>query len=486
MIRSFAADLVTVVGYAGILYFLGLTTVHAVVGIVGWRTIEEYVRRRPLRDYGWVGRSPLTMPVSVLMPAYDEGPTIVPAVRALLASQFVNLEVLVVNDGSRDDTFERLREGLALYPADRVPRANVPSAPVRGVWASAVEPGVTVIDKENGGKADALNAGLRYARFPLVCAIDADTLLDPEALSRLVWEFQASPHTVATGGIVRIVNGSLVRDGRLLEVRTPASMVGNIQILEYLRAFLGSRVGWSRLGMVVIISGAFGLFRRDAVVEIGGYDTGTVGEDAELVLRLHRHFRERGRPCRVTFFPDPICWTEAPGDLRTVVRQRDRWQRGLLEMLWKHRVMIGNPRYGRIGVLAVPYYVLFEALGPFLEIAGFVAVVLGAATGVLPLPVLALFFGVAVSNGFLLSFLALLLEERAFRRYPSWRCLRRLVVAAVVENLGYRQLMTLVRVRAWWTLLRGSGGWGAMPRAGFGDTAAQDPPSGEAADVAAA
>lgn len=448
------------------IYFVLLGVSQLLLGIVSWRAVDDYVARRPLRNYGAVGRSPMTLPVTVLVPAYNEAPVIVTAMKALLASQFVNLEVVIVNDGSTDDTFQRLIEGFELVEADIVPRANLPSKEIRGVYASPVEDRITVIDKANGGKADSLNAALRYARHPLVCAIDADTMLDPGALSRLVWEFQASPDTVATGGIVRVVNGSVVQDGRLIEVRTSRSLIANVQVLEYLRAFLGSRIGWSKLGMLLIISGAFGLFRRDAVIEAGGYDTSTVGEDAELVLRLHRHYREQGKPCRITFFPDPICWTEVPGDLRTLVRQRDRWQRGMLELLHKHRDMIGNRRYGRIGMVLLPYFTLFEVIGPVIEILGLAAAVTGLATGVVPVETAVLYLGVSAAFGFIMSFLAILMEERAFRRYPSWTCLGRLVVAAVVENVGYRQLMNFVRARAFLTLRR-SGHWGEMTRAGF-------------------
>jgi cellulose synthase/poly-beta-1,6-N-acetylglucosamine synthase-like glycosyltransferase len=272
---------------------------------------------------------------------------------------------------------------------------------------------------------------------------------------------------VAVGGIVRIVNGSKVDgDGRLVKVRTPRRMLINVQIMEYLRAFLGGRIGWSRLGMLLIISGAFGLFRRDVVVEAGGYDTTTVGEDAELVLRLHRHQRDRKRPCRITFFPDPICWTEAPDDLGTLVRQRDRWQRGLIEMMIRHHGMVGRRRYGGVGMVALPYFILFELIGPVIEVFGYAAYITAVAIGAISFPFAIAMVVFGVLFGLLISFSVLLMEERAFRRYPGWRDLRRLVGAAMVENLGYRQLNTLIRVRAWWTLWH-SAGWGEMSRVGL-------------------
>jgi cellulose synthase/poly-beta-1,6-N-acetylglucosamine synthase-like glycosyltransferase len=451
-------------------YLVAITLVYTILMIVGWCAINDYVRRRPLRDYGFVGRSPMTLPVSILAPAYNEAPVITAALRALLDSQFVQFEVVVVNDGSTDETLEVLKEDFELVEVDRVPSAAIETKSIRAIFVSRTEPRLVVVDKENGGKADSLNAGIRYARFPLFCAIDADTLLDTGALSRLVWEFQSFPETVAVGGIVRVLNGSTVRDGRLVEICTPKSFVENVQVLEYLRAFLGGRIGWSRIGMLLIISGAFGLFRRDVVVAAGGYDTTTVGEDAELVLRLHRYRRQRGEPCRITFFPDPICWTEAPATFRVLARQRDRWQRGLMEMLWRHRVMFANPRYGRLGLVAVPYYVVFEMFGPLIEFLGYVALIVSAALGLVSPVLTALILGLAVTYGLILSFGAVLMEERAFRRYPGGRDLRRLITVAILENFGYRQFMVLIRARAWWTLLRKRSGWGEMTRAGFRTT----------------
>ncbi|HEX9505411.1 MAG TPA: glycosyltransferase [Acidimicrobiia bacterium] len=469
-----ARDVLTVFNLVMLAYLVVITSVYTILMVIGWFVIDDYVKRRPLRDYGFVGRSPMTLPVSILAPAYNEAPVITAAMRALLKSQFVQFEIVVVNDGSTDDTLAVLIRDFDLVEVDRVPNAAIPTAAIRAVYVSRTEARLVVVDKENGGKADSLNAGIRYARYPLFCAIDADTLLDPGALSRLVWEFQAYPETVAVGGIVRVLNGSTVRDGRLVEIKTPESFVENVQVLEYLRAFLGGRIGWSRIGMLLIISGAFGLFRRELVVAAGGYDTTTVGEDAELVLRLHRYQRERGEKCRISFFPDPICWTEAPASFRILARQRDRWQRGLIEMLWRHRVMFANPRYGRLGMVAVPYYVLFEMIGPLVEFVGYLALVTSIALGMVSPGLTAMILGFAVAYGLILSFGAVLMEERAFRRYPSARDLRRLIVAAILENFGYRQLMVIVRARAWWTLLHGRSGWGEMTRKGFATPGAEE------------
>ncbi len=458
-----------------LIYFAVLNAIYTLLVWLGWRGIRDYVRRRRMIDYETMTSSKLTLPISIVAPAHNEEPVIVEAVRALLGARYPEFEVVVVNDGSTDRTLEILVEAFAMLRVERVPRARLATEPIRAVYASALHPRLVVIDKAQGGKADAINAGLTFARYPLFCCIDSDTVIEDDALVRLVRPFQTHPETIACGGVVRIVNGSTVEAGRVSEARTPKSALVNVQIVEYLRAFMIGRVGWSKLGALMIISGAFGLFRRDLVIEAGGYDPTTVGEDAELVVRLHRRCREARRPYRVVFVADPVCWTEAPATLRVLARQRNRWHRGLLEVLRKHRTMLCNPRYGVVGMFALPYFVVFEALGPLLEVFAYVNIVTALGLGwVAPLTAV-LFFALAVLYGLMLSFGALLVEEHAFRRYRAWRCTIRLMGAAVLENFGYRQLSTLMRAAAFVTLLRGQAGWGQMPRAGYAPaTAAAD------------
>ena len=456
-----------VIEQAFLVYMLALNAIYAALVIAGWGVVRQYVRMRPLRDYQYVGRSEMSMPVTVIIPAFNEAPTIVDSVRSLLRSQFNRLEVIVVNDGSTDGTLDRLTEGFGLVDVDRVPRSGLPTQPVRRVYRSVQEHQVLVIDKANGGKADALNAGLNYAQYPLVCAVDADTILDPGALARLVWEFQSHAHTVATGGIVRIVNGSVVDDGAITAIRTPRGLLANIQIAEYLRAFLGGRLAWSRWNMLLIISGAFGLFRRDVVVEAGGYDTTTVTEDAELILRIRRMRADAGLPCRITFFPDPICWTEAPESMRQLARQRDRWQRGLAEMLVAHRRMLLNPRYGRTGMLALPYYWIFELLEPVVTVIGLTLITIGFAIGLVKPFAFALLVALVTAYGLLVSLVVILMEEQAFRRYPDWKDLGRMTIAVLVENFGYRQWQAVIRFRALFRVRSAAKHWGEMTRAGF-------------------
>jgi cellulose synthase/poly-beta-1,6-N-acetylglucosamine synthase-like glycosyltransferase len=452
-----------------IVYMLAQYANQLILTCLGWREISEYVKRRQLRDYDTIAQSELSVPVSLVIPAYNEAAVILESVRSLLRSHYAAFEVVVVNDGSTDGTLEVLMEEYDLMPDMRVPRARLECRPVIGSYRSLRDDRLVVIDKQNGGsRADAMNAGLQYARYPLFLAVDADTLLDVDALPRLVREFQVRPETIALGGIVRIANGSTVEAGHVVEARTPRQLLVNLQIIEYLRAFLVGRTGWSRLGAILIVSGAFGIFRREEVIEVGGYDPDSFAEDAELVLRLHRFCRDREREYRIGFIADPVCWTEAPSTLRALRTQRERWQRGLLQVLWRYRDMIGRRRYGSVGMFALPYFLAFEAAGPVIEVTGYAVIVASLAFGWIPLSLAALFFAVAVLLGIAFSFGALLVEERAFQRYRRWRCFGRLVMAAAIENLGYRQWYALIRVRATWAQLRGRDmSWGEMRRSGF-------------------
>jgi cellulose synthase/poly-beta-1,6-N-acetylglucosamine synthase-like glycosyltransferase len=458
--------------YGMLAYFAILNVIYSLLLVLGWKEIRSYVHRRRLIDYDEIARSPLTIPISIVVPAYNEGAVIVDAVRALLGAHYPTLEVVVVNDGSKDGTVQALIDAFSLVPATRVPVARLETAEVKTILVSPDDDRLVVIDKLNGGKSDAINAGLCYARYPLFCTIDADTLIDDDALLRLVRPFQVQPDTVACGGIVRVVNGCTVERSRVTRVRMPQRMIENIQVVEYLRAFLSGRTGWARMGALLVISGAFGVFRRDLAVAVGGYDTTTVGEDAEFVVRLHRHCCDNDIPYRVTFLADPVCWTEVPRTMRTLCRQRNRWHRGLVETLYRHRSMIGRRRYGVVGVFAMPYYVLFEALGPVIEVFGYSVAVTSVALGLIDGSVALLLLLLSFSYGLVLSFGALIVEEHAFRRYRSWRCVGQLVVAAVVENFGYRQTFSFVRAWAFVSLIRAPRNhWGEMHRVGFGPPA---------------
>ncbi|MFZ5871520.1 MAG: glycosyltransferase family 2 protein, partial [Actinomycetota bacterium] len=398
---------------------------------------------------------------------------IVPSARAMLALRYPEHEVVVVDDGSTDATFERLRAAFDLV---EVPRAVPDDVSVREPVRSAHVPRdgrtpLVVVRTANSGRSDSLNTAVNVARYPLVAMVDADSILDPDALLVVAKPFADDPlRTVATGGVIRVVNGCRVVAGRVVDVRMPRTWLTRIQVVEYLRAFLLGRTGWSRLQSLILISGAFGLFRRDVVVEAGGLDPDTIGEDFELVMRIHRMLRRRGRDYRVVFVAEPVSWTEVPGAAAVLGRQRRRWHRGLWEVLWRYRGMLLNPRYGRVGLVAVPYYWLFELVAPLVELAGVVLVPLGLLLGVVDVGWTLMFLLAAYGYAVLVTIAALCVEEFSFHRYARWRDLALAVLAAVVENVGYRQLTAWWRLQGLWAGMRGrTAVWGTMPRTGFED-----------------
>ena len=408
--------------------------------------------------------SRLEPPVSVIVPAYNEEATIAGAIRSLLQLEYPELEIVVVNDGSTDATLDVLAREFDLVRFPEAYRVTAPSRPVRRVYRSLRHRNLRVLDKENGGKADAMNAGINAARFPLFCAVDADSVLQRDSLARLVRPFLEDPTTIACGGTIRVVNGCRVVDGFVEEVGMPRSWLARVQVLEYLRAFLFGRLGWAPLNALPNVSGAFGLFRRTAVLEAGGYRTDTVGEDMELVLRLHRLYRLSGRPYRISFVPDPICWTEVPDTLRELKKQRVRWHRGLLESLSANRRLLFHPRGGAAGWLTAPMLLVFEAAGPVVEVTGYVVMATAFALGVISWSSFGAFLLASLGIGTLLSASALLLEELSFHVYQRPRQLRSLLAAMLFENLGYRQLTAFWRIVGMfeWALDRPAP-WGAAP-----------------------
>jgi cellulose synthase/poly-beta-1,6-N-acetylglucosamine synthase-like glycosyltransferase len=417
--------------------------------------------------------SPFSPPVSIIAPAHNEGQSIAQSVRSFLALDYPSIEVIVVNDGSSDHTLEVLKREFQLLLTDLAYVGEVPCHAVRGLYMSQTEPRLLVVDKEAGGsKADATNAGLNAASSPYVCVLDADSLLEKDALLRVMVPILADPaRVVAAGGIVRAVNGSVVEAGQLRKVRLPGRFVEIVQVVEYLRAFLVGREGWSHFNMLMIISGAFGVFRRDLVREVGGYRPEAIGEDFDLVLRMHRRLRERRIEYRACFVPDPVCWTEVPPDWKSVGRQRSRWQKGLIDALWPNRDMLFRRRYGRIGAIALPNLWLYEALAPVLELVGLGSIVAAALLGILSGHFLVLFliFGYAFSA--LLSIGGVLLEEITFRRYGDWPEVAKLLLCCFAEHFPYHQAHLWWRLRGIWQYLRGDVAWGKITRVGFSGAA---------------
>jgi|HubBroStandDraft_1064217.scaffolds.fasta_scaffold00010_41 cellulose synthase/poly-beta-1,6-N-acetylglucosamine synthase-like glycosyltransferase len=412
--------------------------------------------------------SPFTPPITLVVPARNEELCIVANVSSLLLLDYPELEVIVVNDQSSDQTMQTLRESFGLRRASILYVAEIKTAPVIAIYRSPEHPRLLVLDKQSAGcKADAINAGINAASSPYVCVVDADSILEKSSLSHIMAGIISDPErVVAVGGIVRILNGSKVEGAELKEVHLPRTHIEMLQIIEYLRAFLVGREAWAAFNLLPIISGAFGIFRRDLLLKIGGFRADAVGEDFDLIVRLHRYLLEHKIDYHINFIPDPTCWTEAPSDYKSLARQRARWHKGLLDTLWSTRDMLFRRKYGRVGWVILPYMWLFECLSPVLELLGYITIALALVLGCLSQHFFLQFllFGYAFAT--LISVGSVLLEEMNYRRYSSSREVAWLLIYCLFEHIPYRQMTMFWRLRGIWEYLRGDLRWHEVKRTG--------------------
>ncbi len=461
-------NVIIVYNYLVLFYFLMINFVYILLTILSFWVLKGYLKETLLF---WKDKklfhANFYKPISILVPAYNEKDTISDNVKSLLQLHYPGFEIIVVNDGSTDTTLEVLKETYHLQRSYRPILNNIHCKEIRGLYKSLDHANLVVVDKVNGGKADALNAGINVSQYPLVSAIDSDSILECDVMLKLVRPFLDDEKTIAVGGIVRVANGCTVRAGEVVEIDLSSNSLARFQIIEYLRSFLFGRVGWDVFNGLLVISGAFGLFLKNAVITCGGYLHETVGEDMELVVRMHRIMREKKIPYRITFVPEPVCWTEVPESLKILGRQRNRWQRGLIETLTKHRIMLCNPRYGIVGMLVIPFFFFFEMLGPIIELVGYIVFLLSFLFGFVNIKFAILFFSVAIILGIVLSVGSLVLEELSFRKYPHYRHIVWLFLYSVMENFGYRQINTWWRFMGIIDYIRGKKAWGKMERKGM-------------------
>lgn len=451
-----------------IVYIALITSVYVLYTGIAFASVFAFLRTRSRERLDQLFRSRMVPPISILCPAYNEGVTITDSVRSLLRLLYSEHEVVVINDGSKDNTLACLIDAFELQRIDQSFDLVIASKPIRGTYASYRYPKLLVIDKENGGKADALNAGINASRYPIFCAVDADAVLEEDALLHLVAPMIDRARFVpVTGGMIRAANGATITRGSVENVRLPRRAIELFQIVEYLRVFLTGRTAQASMHIMLIVSGAFGLFHKATVKAVGGYETGTVGEDMELVVRISRSLHEQGTPFEICFIPQTVCWTEVPPSWKTLAGQRNRWHRGMLESLVKHRTMVLNPRYGRTGMLGMPYFWLVEVVGPLVEFAGYCFLPIGLLLGAVAPAMAGIFLLLSIGMGVFLSISALLLEELSFHRYRRWGEMVTLIAYAVFENFGYRQLTLYWRLRGTIDFLRKKKAWGEQRRAGF-------------------
>jgi len=457
-------------------YVVLINVFYLTLFFLSFRKIRDYMRRSRYGEYLEINSSDLTPPVSILVPAYNEELTLRDSLESLLQLNYPEYEIIIVNDGSKDRTLEVLQEHFHLVEMTQIVRYQVPTKKIKGLYRSTLYPNLIVVDKENGGKADALNTGINISSYPYFCGIDADSLLERDALIKAMRPFvEGHDEIVACGGIIRIANGCIIRNGRVEEVNIPKNILALHQVIEYLRSFLMGRIGMSSLNSLLIISGAFGIFRKRDVILIGGYDTGTVGEDMELVIRLQKHMYETKSNGKVLFVPDPVCWTETPETISVLRKQRTRWALGLIESMYKHRKIIFNPKYRTMGMFTMPYFFLVEMLGPPIELLGLILFGFGLAYGLVSIHFAILFLIATLVFGIFLSMTAVLLEEYSFRKYTKVSHFIKLFVFSIVENFWYRQVNAVWRTYAFLRFFRKDHSWGAMERKGLGGNGQQVP-----------
>jgi peptidoglycan-N-acetylglucosamine deacetylase len=461
-------DILTVIVFS---YSLLLLVSYVFLGLFSIGETTKYMQKNKFTDYRLLASSIHAPTVSIIAPAFNEGKTIVENVRSLLSIFYTNLEVIIVNDGSKDDSLEKLIKAFDLIRVDLFIDAKIPTKEVRGVYKSRknIHHKLIVVDKFNGGKADSLNVGINISSKKYLVCIDVDCILEQDALLKMVKPFmeQNKKKVIATGGVIRVANSCIVEEGRLLKVKLPEDYLPRIQILEYIRAFILGRMAWSRLNGLLLISGAFGAFDKEIAIACGGYNHNTVGEDMELVVRMRRYMEERNEAYIVRYIPDPLCWTEVPSNHTILGRQRNRWIRGTVETLKMHRIMFFNPRYRLLGMISYPYWFLFEMCAPIFEFFGFFVFLIMALTGHLDW---GFFFGFSLFIVFfvyLYSAFAILMEVASFNQYRRRVDIMRLMFTAATEPFFFHPFLVWSGIKGYWNLITNNKSWGEMTRQGF-------------------
>ena len=423
-----------------------LSLIYIILLIISFFEVSKSDKYRLSNDYGRYLNSGNLLPISLLIPAYNEEENIVANIKSLMKMDYPEFEIVVVNDGSTDKTHQYIVEAFELYEIESAMKTFIPTKEVRGVYYNTKYPNLIYIDKENGGKSDALNAGINASSYPLFACLDADSRIEPNALLKLSIEFLKNAETIVAGGLVRIANGFKIKDGQVQGFSMPQKMVERFQIVEYYRSFLSGRVGWGAINSILIVSGAFGVFKKQAVIEVGGYKTNTIGEDMEIIVRLHRYMKEHKRKYKIIFCEDSVCWTQGPMSASDIRSQRRRWQIGLLDTLLSHKALLLNPLYGLVGLFAVPYNWIFELLGCVVEVLGYFIIPFSLVMGELNIFFFVMYFLLAVLLGVIMSIGSLILELHTRKSAMTAKQCLELSLYAILENFGYRQMISIFRV----------------------------------------
>jgi poly-beta-1,6-N-acetyl-D-glucosamine synthase len=453
-----------------LIYCLILMSSYLILGTISLISLRKYLKKSKHINYTDLLPSSLSPSISLIAPAYNEGLTIVENIRSLISLHYSDFEVVIVNDGSKDDTLEKAVIAYKMVPIDLTINEDLITKKIKNIYKSTLPAfkNLILVDKENGGKADALNAGINIAASQYVACIDVDCILEQDSLLKLIKPFlDSKKRVIATGGVIRIVNSCTIKNGIITKVRVPHSWVARMQVLEYLRAFLLGRMAWGAIDGLLLISGAFGMFDKEIVKKVGGYKTTTVGEDMELVVRMSCYMVENNLPYKVKFIPDPLCWTEAPEDLKILGRQRNRWTRGTVETLWYHKKMFFNPKYGVLGVLSYPYWFFFEFLAPIVEFLGLIWMFIAGILGIVNWSYFLILTFFVYSFVIMINMLAILAEEITYYQYKDFRDIKKLVASAMVEPFFYHPFLIYSALMGHIDLIKGKKSWGEMTRKGL-------------------
>lgn len=466
-IMGYIRTVISFFNYFCMAFTVLLSVIYIIQMIMSFVKVRKDSKALMSNDYERYMYSDNLLPISLLIPAYNEEENVVQNIKSLMKMDYPNFEIIVVNDGSTDKTHDKIVEAFGLYQIESSQKVSIPTKEVRGVYYNVDYPNLLYIDKENGGKSDALNAGINASSYPLFACLDADSRLEKDALLKLSIEFNKDKNTIVAGGIVRIANGSVIRDGEFKGFSMPKKIIERFQIVEYYRSFLSGRVSWGLSNSMLIVSGAFGVFQKQAVIEVGGYKTNTIGEDMEIVVRLHSYMRKNKRKYKVIFCEDAVCWTQGPMSLKDIRGQRRRWQIGLLDTLISHKNLLFNPRYGTVGLVAVPYNWIFELLGAVIEVLGYFIIPFSLIMGELNIFFFVIYFLLATLLGIMLSIGSLILEQYTKKSAMTAKQYILISVYAILENFGYRQLITLFRVEGIIKYRKLRQTWGKIERKEF-------------------
>ena len=441
-----------------------LSLIYIIQLLISFFKVRKNDKYRQSNDFGRYVSSENLLPISLLIPAYNEQENIVSNIKSLMKIDYPEFEIVVVNDGSTDKTHDLIIEAFQLYRVESAVKTSIPTKEIRGIYCNIDYPNLIYVDKENGGKSDALNAGINVSSYPLFACLDADSRIEPDALLKLSTEFLKNTDTVVAGGLVRIANGFKIKDGISSEFSMPSKMVERFQIVEYYRSFLSGRVSWGATNSMLIVSGAFGVFKKQAVIEAGGYKTNTIGEDMEIVVRIHKNMMAKKKKYKIIFCEDAVCWTQGPLSLNDIRSQRRRWQIGLFDTLLSHKSMLLNPRYGTVGLLAIPYHWIFELFGAVVEVLGYFIIPFSLVMGELNMFFFIIYFLLAVLLGVILSIGSLILEQYTRKSIVSAKQCLSLSLYAILENFGYRQIISLFRVEGMLKYRKLRKTWGKIKR----------------------